>query len=167
MVSLPMHYTYYLGFSFQIFTWEFFLTIVCWCMHKFFLFCSFVFRSFSLVYGVNLFVFWFPDSKSTERSQSRGYYRFTLDDQGTRISVAQYYREKYNIALKNVNLPALQAGSDTKPIYLPMEVVSLLWQFLSFYFVSALWLSFISVSEGFSLCYSFVRFLLDRDTIRD
>ncbi|XP_062172792.1 protein argonaute 5-like [Alnus glutinosa] len=47
---------------------------------------------------------------------------FTLDDQGTRISVAQYYREKYNIALKNVNLPALQAGSDTKPIYLPMEL---------------------------------------------
>ncbi|XP_062173160.1 protein argonaute 5-like [Alnus glutinosa] len=47
---------------------------------------------------------------------------FTLDDQRTRISVAQYYREKHNIALKNVNLPALQAGSDTKPIYLPMEL---------------------------------------------
>ena len=52
--------------------------------------------------------------------------RFTLDDEKTKISVAQYYREKYNIVLKNVTLPALQAGSDTKPIYLPMEVVLLL-----------------------------------------
>jgi len=29
------------------------------------------------------------------------------------------------------------------------------------------YLSYISVSEGLSLCYSFVRFLLDRDTLRD
>ncbi|XP_057456038.1 protein argonaute 5 isoform X3 [Lotus japonicus] len=47
---------------------------------------------------------------------------FTLDDQKTKKSVAQYFTEKYKVTLKHANLPALQAGSDTKPIYLPMEV---------------------------------------------
>lgn len=48
--------------------------------------------------------------------------RFTLDDGTTKKSVVQYFREKYNIGFKYLSLPALQAGSDTKPIYLPMEV---------------------------------------------
>ncbi|XP_027345224.1 protein argonaute 5 isoform X2 [Abrus precatorius] len=47
---------------------------------------------------------------------------FTLDDKVTKKSVVQYFREKYNIMLKYLVLPALQAGSDTKPIYLPMEL---------------------------------------------
>ncbi|KAL5582915.1 hypothetical protein UlMin_015357 [Ulmus minor] len=47
---------------------------------------------------------------------------FTLDDDQTRVSVVQYFRDKYGIALKHVNWPALQAGSSTKPIYLPMEL---------------------------------------------
>ncbi|KAL0534162.1 hypothetical protein IC582_028446 [Cucumis melo] len=47
---------------------------------------------------------------------------FTLDDQKTRISVAQYFREKYGVTLKYPSLPAIQAGSDAKPVYLPMEV---------------------------------------------
>ncbi|XP_059429807.1 protein argonaute 5-like [Corylus avellana] len=55
-------------------------------------------------------------------TQPTGQLTFTLEDNNAKISVAQYYREKYNIVLKNVNLPALQAGSDTKPIYLPMEL---------------------------------------------
>ncbi|RVX20120.1 Protein argonaute MEL1 [Vitis vinifera] len=48
--------------------------------------------------------------------------RFTLDDQATRVSVVQYFRQKYNIVLKYPSWPSLQAGSDSKPIYLPMEV---------------------------------------------
>ncbi|XP_059453769.1 protein argonaute 5-like [Corylus avellana] len=47
---------------------------------------------------------------------------FTLDDKKKKKSLAQYFCEKYNIVLQNVNLPALQAGSDGKPIYLPMEL---------------------------------------------
>lgn len=47
---------------------------------------------------------------------------FTLDDQRTRIYVAQYFREKYGVVLKFPSLPAIQAGNDAKPIYLPMEV---------------------------------------------
>ncbi|KAJ1385501.1 Ribonuclease H-like superfamily [Sesbania bispinosa] len=47
---------------------------------------------------------------------------FTLDDKRTKVSVVQYFREKYNIVLECLALPALQAGSDTKPIYLPMEL---------------------------------------------
>ncbi|KAJ7947911.1 Argonaute family protein [Quillaja saponaria] len=47
---------------------------------------------------------------------------FTLDDQRTKTSVVQYFCEKYNIVLKYTSLPALQAGSDAKPIYLPMEL---------------------------------------------
>lgn len=49
-------------------------------------------------------------------------FRFTLDDQRTRIYVAQYFREKYGVVLKFPSLPAIQAGNDAKPIYLPMEV---------------------------------------------
>ena len=50
-------------------------------------------------------------------------HRFTPDDEGPRISVVQYFRQKYNIVLRYANWPSLQAGSDTKPIYLPMEVL--------------------------------------------
>lgn len=51
-----------------------------------------------------------------------GELKFTLDDQRTKITVVRYFREKYNVELKCLALPALQAGSDTKPIYLPMEL---------------------------------------------
>ncbi|GLT82084.1 hypothetical protein SLE2022_004960 [Rubroshorea leprosula] len=44
------------------------------------------------------------------------------DDRGRRISVVQYFREKYNIGLRYTDLPALQVGTEAKPIYLPMEV---------------------------------------------
>ncbi|KAL5538148.1 hypothetical protein UlMin_045912 [Ulmus minor] len=47
---------------------------------------------------------------------------FTIDDGQTRVSVVQYFRDKYGMALKYVTWPALQAGSSTKPIYLPMEL---------------------------------------------
>ncbi|KAL6506440.1 argonaute 5 [Orobanche gracilis] len=47
---------------------------------------------------------------------------FHLEESGETLSVVQYFRQKYNIALKYPFLPALQAGSSTKSIYLPMEV---------------------------------------------
>ena len=56
--------------------------------------------------------------------------RFTLDDQATRVSVVQYFRQKYNIVLKYPSWPSLQAGSDSKPIYLPMEVLYLVFVIL-------------------------------------
>ncbi|XP_050281787.1 protein argonaute 5 isoform X2 [Quercus robur] len=47
---------------------------------------------------------------------------FTLDDKKTKTSVLQYFRDKYGIVLQYASLPALQAGSDSNPVYLPMEV---------------------------------------------
>ncbi|KAF2300713.1 hypothetical protein GH714_015302 [Hevea brasiliensis] len=47
---------------------------------------------------------------------------FTPDDNSSDVSVVQYFRARYNIGLRYTSLPALQAGSDSKPIYLPMEL---------------------------------------------
>ncbi|CAI9268399.1 unnamed protein product [Lactuca saligna] len=47
---------------------------------------------------------------------------FPVDDTGKTMSVVQYFREKYNIHLRYPHLPAIQAGSDAKPTYLPMEI---------------------------------------------
>ncbi|XVE59476.1 hypothetical protein DITRI_Ditri05aG0049100 [Diplodiscus trichospermus] len=47
---------------------------------------------------------------------------FTLDDKKTNVSVVQYFRDKYNIVLKYTLLPAVQCGSEAKPVYLPMEL---------------------------------------------
>ncbi|KAB2065473.1 hypothetical protein ES319_A09G091000v1 [Gossypium barbadense] len=50
---------------------------------------------------------------------------FTLDDKRTNVSVVKYFREKYNVVLKYPSLPALQSGSEARPVYLPMEVFTL------------------------------------------
>lgn len=55
-------------------------------------------------------------------SQSTQQLQFPFGDTGRMLSVVQYFREAYNINLRYPNLPALQAGSDAKPIYLPMEL---------------------------------------------
>uniref|UniRef100_A0A2P2LIA9 Uncharacterized protein MANES_04G011400 n=1 Tax=Rhizophora mucronata TaxID=61149 RepID=A0A2P2LIA9_RHIMU len=47
---------------------------------------------------------------------------FTLDDKRSQMSVVQYFLEKYNIRLKYTSLPAIQSGSESKPVFLPMEV---------------------------------------------
>ncbi|KAL0460112.1 UNVERIFIED_CONTAM: protein argonaute MEL1 [Sesamum latifolium] len=47
---------------------------------------------------------------------------FPLDESGARISVARYFSQKYNIVLNYPFLPAIQAGSSVKPVYIPMEV---------------------------------------------
>jgi eukaryotic translation initiation factor 2C len=41
------------------------------------------------------------------------------------VSVVEYFKKQYKYSLKYINWPCLQAGSDSKPIYLPVEVVSL------------------------------------------
>ncbi|XVE79341.1 hypothetical protein DITRI_Ditri14bG0050400 [Diplodiscus trichospermus] len=51
--------------------------------------------------------------------------RFTLDDQGTNVSVVEYFRDKYNIVVRYASLPALQCGSEAKPVYYPMELCSI------------------------------------------
>nr|Q10F39.2 RecName: Full=Protein argonaute 11; Short=OsAGO11 [Oryza sativa Japonica Group] len=48
------------------------------------------------------------------------YSRF--DQDGTRVSVVQYFNRQYSYSLKYINWPCLQAGSDSRPTYLPMEV---------------------------------------------
>ncbi|GAY65854.1 hypothetical protein CUMW_244220 [Citrus unshiu] len=54
-------------------------------------------------------------------SQPMSQLMFT-DDSATRMSVIQYFHERYNIALQFTSLPALLAGSEARPIYLPMEL---------------------------------------------
>ncbi|XP_050370071.1 protein argonaute 5-like [Argentina anserina] len=49
-----------------------------------------------------------------------GQLKFTCEGEDT--SVVQYYRKKYNIDLKYGAWPAIQAGNDSKSIYLPMEL---------------------------------------------
>ncbi|XP_076888490.1 protein argonaute MEL1-like [Bidens hawaiensis] len=44
------------------------------------------------------------------------------DETGAIISVVQYFRERYNINLRYLSLPAIQAGTDAKPTYLPPEI---------------------------------------------
>ncbi|KAE8674886.1 Protein argonaute 1A [Hibiscus syriacus] len=47
---------------------------------------------------------------------------FPLDERSTEVSVPQYFREKYNIVLEHTYLPAIQTGSEARPVYLPMEL---------------------------------------------
>ncbi|TVU45671.1 hypothetical protein EJB05_05172, partial [Eragrostis curvula] len=50
----------------------------------------------------------------------------TFDQDGRRVSVVQYFKQQYNYPLKYTHWPCLQAGSNSRPIYLPMEVCSIL-----------------------------------------
>uniref|UniRef100_A0A0E0P2B5 Piwi domain-containing protein n=1 Tax=Oryza rufipogon TaxID=4529 RepID=A0A0E0P2B5_ORYRU len=47
---------------------------------------------------------------------------FPVDDNGTRKTVVQYFWDRYNYRLKYASWPCLQSGSDSRPVYLPMEV---------------------------------------------
>ncbi|KAK9068594.1 hypothetical protein SSX86_012709 [Deinandra increscens subsp. villosa] len=44
------------------------------------------------------------------------------DDTGATTSVVQYFRDKYNVNLRFPLLPAIQSGSNERPIYLPLEI---------------------------------------------
>ncbi|RLN15945.1 uncharacterized protein C2845_PM02G02500 [Panicum miliaceum] len=50
----------------------------------------------------------------------------TFDKDGTKVSVVQYFKHQYNYCLKYINWPCLQAGSDSRAIYLPMVVCNIL-----------------------------------------
>ncbi|KAF5188416.1 argonaute MEL1, partial [Thalictrum thalictroides] len=58
-------------------------------------------------------------------AQSTGQLMFNVDDSDQRISVAQYFLSKYQIRLRWAHWPALQAGTDSRPLYLPMEVCTI------------------------------------------
>ncbi|RLN18976.1 protein argonaute 12-like [Panicum miliaceum] len=49
----------------------------------------------------------------------------TFDQDGTRVSVVQYFRRQYNYSLKYTHWPCLQAGNASRPTYLPMEVCNI------------------------------------------
>ncbi|KAI4382066.1 hypothetical protein MLD38_008074 [Melastoma candidum] len=51
---------------------------------------------------------------------------FTRDDKKMKISVGDYFHQQYNIVLRWKTLPALQMGTDAKPVYIPMELCSIL-----------------------------------------
>lgn len=73
----------------------------------------------------------------THRKNSCGQYRVSgitsvptsqlmfPDECGHTVSVVQYFWKKYRICLQYVAWPSLQAGTDKRPIYLPMEVCTI------------------------------------------
>jgi len=63
--------------------------------------------------------------------------RFSLNDQDRQISVAQYFKDKYQRPLRFSSLPCIQIGSK-RPTYLPMEV-SFVHGFLQLGFVVSKW----------------------------
>jgi eukaryotic translation initiation factor 2C len=77
------------------------------------------------------------------------HFRFPVDDKGTRQTVVQYFWDKYNYRLKYGSWPCLQAGSDSRPVYLPMEVLYP----LSFCFNLVICLMFsVSSKKWFQVC---------------
>lgn len=84
------------------------------------------------------------------------------------MSVVQYFQEKYNISLKYTFLPALQCGSEARPIYLPMEVFTLCGYVILyriFFFLLLYVLIFVPFSSVWAcLLCSFAGLLEDRDT---
>lgn len=53
-------------------------------------------------------------------------------------TVAQYFREKYNLQLKYPHLPCLQVGQEQKHTYLPLEVRDL----ITYHTLAGSWLPF-------------------------
>ncbi|PWZ58541.1 Protein argonaute 12 [Zea mays] len=49
----------------------------------------------------------------------------TFDQEGTRVSVVHYFKQRYNYYLQYTHWPCLQAGRVDKQIYLPIEVCSI------------------------------------------
>ena len=44
-------------------------------------------------------------------------------NEGPELTVVQYFAQRYNYRLRYTAWPCLQSGNDSKPIYLPMEVI--------------------------------------------
>ncbi|WOG96809.1 hypothetical protein DCAR_0416146 [Daucus carota subsp. sativus] len=47
---------------------------------------------------------------------------FPVDERGTMKAVVEYFRETYDVILKQTQLPCLEVGNQRRPNYLPMEV---------------------------------------------
>ncbi|KAF5196598.1 argonaute MEL1, partial [Thalictrum thalictroides] len=58
-------------------------------------------------------------------AQSTDQLMFNVGDSDKKISVSQYFFNKYQIRLHCAHWPALQAGTDSRPLYLPMEVCTI------------------------------------------
>ncbi|KAL5724067.1 Protein argonaute mel1 [Ranunculus cassubicifolius] len=54
--------------------------------------------------------------------QAVGQLMFSVDEGARKLSVPQYFAEKYQTRLKFPHWPAIQAGSDSRPSYFPFEV---------------------------------------------
>ncbi|CAH1412813.1 unnamed protein product [Lactuca virosa] len=50
---------------------------------------------------------------------------FIVHDTGATISIVEYFLMKYDINLQFPHLPAIQAGTNAKPMYLPMTICSI------------------------------------------
>ena len=64
-------------------------------------------------------------------------HRFPLqleNGQAMECTVAQYFKQKYNLQLKYPHLPCLQVGQEQKHTYLPLEVRNKLFWYLGFIF---------------------------------
>lgn len=53
------------------------------------------------------------------------YCAYRFDQEGTRVSVVHYFKQRYNYYLQYTHWPCLQAGRVDKQIYLPIEVALL------------------------------------------
>lgn len=49
-------------------------------------------------------------------------FSFPLDE-GSQMTVVQYFLDRYKYRLQYTSWPCLQSGNDSRPIYLPMEVI--------------------------------------------
>lgn len=70
-------------------------------------------------------------------------------------TVAQYFREKYNLQLKYPHLPCLQVGQEQKHTYLPLEVRTICSYTLTLVYVHDIFTSFSLIAEN----YLFVVFI--------
>ena len=50
------------------------------------------------------------------------HFRFPVDERGTMKAVVEYFRETYDVILKQTQLPCLEVSNQRRPNYLPMEV---------------------------------------------
>lgn len=81
----------------------------------------------SRVPSVCLFLHAFPPTALCLAHISRFILRFPLqleNGQAMECTVAQYFKQKYNLQLKYPHLPCLQVGQEQKHTYLPLEVRS-------------------------------------------
>ena len=58
----------------------------------------------------------------------------SFDMDGQNVSVIEYFMKTYNYRVNYQGLPAVESGSKEKKVYLPMEVVLVMWDMERLYF---------------------------------